>query len=224
MFKIVLVLCAILIPLSQASANPPSMGGYCVKPPFLAARTQPNVMVIFDNSGSMTGQAYGGTFDPTQFSTGHYYGYFDPTKNYKYTTGTPSRWIPTADDITTGTVANPIASGDLLNWATMKRVDVSKRIIIGGKASSGAYNAADRTTNPVKLYGHDNGSFNKDHTGTAAQISPPFAGTSYEYAVNGTTLTLTSNVASPRKIYCQTAMSVSLLYGRRFRPYPHTLK
>ena len=56
MFKIVLVLCAVLMPLSQAAANPPSMIGYCVKPPFLATRTQPNVVVVFDNSGSMEGR------------------------------------------------------------------------------------------------------------------------------------------------------------------------
>ena len=47
----------------------------------------------------------------------------------------------------TGTAANPIASGNLLNWITMSRQDVAKKILIGGRAatgisSPGAYNAA----------------------------------------------------------------------------------
>jgi type IV pilus assembly protein PilY1 len=174
-----------------------AMNDYCITPPFVSQNIAPNVMVILDNSLSMEGGAYLGTFDPTQFVNGHYYGYFDPTKNYQYTTSSsPSRWVPigpTGASISGGNATNPIVSGDVLNWATMKRVDVSKKILIGGRASSGTYALADRTTAPVKLYGHSTGNFNKDLTGTSSQISFPFAGVSYNWSVNGRTLNLTNN-------------------------------
>ncbi len=198
-------LCTVLMLLSQASANPPAMATYCIQPPFLVARTQPNVMIVLDNSGSMEGAAFLGSYDPAQFSTGHYYGYFEPTTKYKWTTSvTPNRWVPTTDDISTGDATNPIIIGDLLNWATMKRVDISKKILIGGKARSGTYGSStdlsDRSTNPVILYGHNQGSsFNKTYTPTTSEISPPFAEDSYKFAIssNSRTLTLTSMTTTP---------------------------
>ncbi len=147
---------------ARASANPPSQKGYCIQPPFLVAPKQPNVLIILDNSGSMNCLAYQSAFDPSQFTSGTYYGYFDPAKNYRYDTSSstaaaPNRWIPTNAAMNTGTVANPIASGNLLNWITMSRQDIAKKLLIGGRAatgisSAGAYNVADRTTSPVKLY------------------------------------------------------------------------
>lgn len=195
-----LLLMVLLFSAAPASAVPPAMKTYCAVPPFLASATQPNIMVILDNSGSMEWAAYSSGFDPTQFVNGHYYGLFDATKNYRYDTSvTPNRWVPTLSGIDTGTVTNPIASGDLLNWASMKRVDVSKKLLIGGRASSGAYVAADRTTSPVKLYAHATGSgsgLTKNYVSptTAPYTIYPFTG-DYEYAVNGRQLTLTPNTA-----------------------------
>lgn len=190
-----LFLFALMQPLSQASASPPAMTNYCIQPPFLTARTQPNVMIILDNSGSMKGNAYTGTYKSGTWATNPYYGYFDPTKNYQYftsatpTAANPNRWVPTAADMDSGTATNPIASGNFLNWATMKRIDIAKKVLIGGKASSGLggtavpslYNVADRTTNPVRLYGHHEcqgcGTSNFDATavGNANTIYPPNA-------------------------------------------------
>ncbi|MBI5632999.1 MAG: hypothetical protein HZA15_05920 [Nitrospirae bacterium] len=193
-----LLLMVLLFPVAPASAVPPAMKTYCAVPPFLASATQPNIMVILDNSGSMEWAAYASSFDPTQFVNGHYYGLFDATKNYRYDTAVvPSRWVPTLNNVGTGTLTNPIASGDLLNWAAMKRVDVSKKLLIGGKASSGAYVAADRTTSPVKLYGHASGSgsgLTKDYVSPVAAPYTiyPFTG-DYEYSVNGRQLTISPN-------------------------------
>ena len=117
---------------------------------FLATRVQPNVLVILDNSGSMNCLAYYGSYNPDQFSTGHYYGYFEPTTYYYYdTTLTPNRWKPVNSysphkTYFDASVTNPIAKGDFLNWATMSKLDVAKKILIGGKASAptAAYNVA----------------------------------------------------------------------------------
>ncbi len=195
-----LLLMVLLLTVAPASAVPPAMKTYCAVPPFLASATQPNIMVILDNSLSMEWAAYATGFDPTQFVNGHYYGLFDATKNYRYDTSvTPNRWVPTLNAIGTGTATNPIVSGDLLNWATMKRVDVSKKLLIGGRASSGAYVAADRTTNPVKLYAHATGSgsgLTKNYTSpiAAPYTIYPFTG-DYEYSVNGRQITISPNTA-----------------------------
>lgn len=202
-----LILFMVFLPLTHADG---AMNSYCVTPPFIAQSISPNVLIVLDNSGSMNCLAYLSSYDPTQFATGHYYGYFDPTKNYKYTTGTPNRWIPTTDAITTGTAANPIASGNLLNWITMSRQDIAKKILIGGRASSGTFAAADRTTNPVKLYGNSDAvsswtcaSNFKSFDSTATNLIYPFVG-DYKYTVatdHAETFSLSFNDPSTVKLY-----------------------
>ncbi len=157
------------------------------------ARTQPNVMIVLDNSGSMKGLAYPESYKSGTWATTPYYGYFDPSQNYRYDTSSntasaPNRWIPTAAAMTTGTATNPIASGNFLNWATMKRTDVAKKVLIGGRASTGttnpnAYNVSYRTTNPVKLYGHPScqgcGTRTFDATAFPNTLYPPNASPGY---------------------------------------------
>ena len=60
---------------------------YCSTPPFLASsNAQPNVMIMLDNSGSMADHPFDTTFNPTQFASGYYFGYFDPTKMFSVST------------------------------------------------------------------------------------------------------------------------------------------
>ena len=105
---------------------------YTAIPPFIGVVNQPNVLVILDNSGSMNMGAYTGIYDPGQFSTDQYYGYFDPAKNYRYAN---TLWEVTTLPMASGTAANPIASGNFLNWATMRRVDIAKKLLTGGDAT-----------------------------------------------------------------------------------------
>ncbi len=94
---------------------PPTFAGmdeYCVSPPFIEQPISPNILIVLDNSGSMCGQAYSGSYNPSAFDNGLYYGYFDGTKSYKYN---GSRWEITTDAMSTGTVGNPIANGSFLN-------------------------------------------------------------------------------------------------------------
>ncbi|MCX5875293.1 MAG: hypothetical protein NT087_03130 [Deltaproteobacteria bacterium] len=109
-----------------------AMTDYCVSPPFLAQSISPNILIVLDSSGSMCGQAYPGSYDPTQFTNSLYYGYFDGTKNYQYT---GNRWEVTSAAMGTGTNANPIATGSFLNWATMRRIEVAKKLLVGGKGN-----------------------------------------------------------------------------------------
>ncbi|MGC2063874.1 MAG: PilC/PilY family type IV pilus protein [Thermodesulfovibrionales bacterium] len=205
------VFCAVMLLSVQASANPPAMTNYCVQPPFLVTPKQPNVLVVLDNSGSMNCLAFQSSYDPAQFTSGNYYGYFNPIKNYRYDTAvTPNRWVPTLNAMNTGTAANPIASGNLLNWIATSRYDAAKKILIGGRASAGAYAAADRTTNPVKLYGNSDATTgytcttnNKSYDSSTSSLIFPFVG-DYNYSVatgNTNTFSITFNDPTAIKLY-----------------------
>src|SRR3990172_4625396 len=144
----VIALLAIWIALNMGATQPAlsgEMDQYCSTPPFLGNAVPPNVLIVLDNSGSMNDQAYTGDYDPTQFASGHYYGYFDPTKNYRYSS---NEWHETVLPLSSATVANPIGSGNLLNWATTRRVDAAKKLLIGGKGNP-------RTGASVKLDGEN---------------------------------------------------------------------
>ncbi|MBI1810468.1 MAG: hypothetical protein HYR78_00775, partial [Nitrospirae bacterium] len=187
-----LIFLIVLLPLTFAEG---ALNDYCVTPPFLSQSIPPNVLIVLDNSGSMCDQAYSSTYDPTQFAKicsndstkscttsadctspgvcdSYYYGYFDGSKNYRYTTN--NRWEETTNAMSTGTVANPIASGSFLNWATMERVEVAKKLLMGGKANPRSWNGSVT----VKLTGETNCSvsFQKDYDTSAGNLIYPFAG------------------------------------------------
>ncbi|MGB9715455.1 MAG: pilus assembly protein [Thermodesulfovibrionales bacterium] len=165
-----------------------SITDYCSTPPFLSNTVPPNILIVLDNSGSMNDQAYAGSYDPSQFESGYYYGYFDPTKMYVYSSN--GRWEVTTADPSTATTAHPIASGNFLNWATMRRVDVAKKLLIGGKASP----RSPEGSVTVKLYGEDSSTswdFTKQFDNTTIPgLIYPFVG-DYYYEMTGDTLYIT---------------------------------
>ena len=185
-----LIFLIMLLPLTSAEG---ALNDYCVTPPFLAQSIPPNVLIVLDNSGSMCDQAYAGSYDPTQFAKvcsndstkscttsadctspgvcdSYYYGYFDGSKNYRYTTN--NRWEETTNAMTTGTVANPIASGSFLNWATMRRVEVAKKLLMGGKANPRSWNGSVTVKLTAETACSSGWDFQKDHTTTSSQIYP----------------------------------------------------
>lgn len=108
-----------------ASLFSQNMADYCAVPPYISTSITPNVLLIFDNSGSMMNLAYPESFDRTRL----YYGYFDPTKRYNYSTQAGGHFYEDP---------NGQWSGNWLNWATMRRVDVAKRVMVGGKCRNRA--------------------------------------------------------------------------------------
>lgn len=171
---------------TTSTVHAAEMDNYCATPPFLSNAVPPNVLIILDNSGSLNDQAYSSDYNPAQFSSGHYYGYFNPTANYQYN---GSRWVVTGAAVASGTVANPIVSGNLLNWATMRRVDVAKKLLIGGKASPRSPSAGIT----VKLYGEDSSSswdFTKEYDSTSTpELIDPFVG-EYRFRMAGDELSI----------------------------------
>jgi type IV pilus assembly protein PilY1 len=121
-----------------------SVGPYVSSPIFMTNAVPPNVLIIFDNSGSMNSMAYWqeglihddetpGEFDivpATPYSEDkNYYGYF--------VAGTPgNRVYYTYSSNTFVRDPNGEWQGNFLNWLCMRRVDVARKVLVGGLATS----------------------------------------------------------------------------------------
>lgn len=121
-FLLLFLVAALFVPAGNAwsSCVEPTMADYTVYPVFQANVVEPNIMLIVDNSGSMNGAAYPEPYDHNK----KYYGYFEPYKKYTYSSGIFFR--DTSGDW----------DGNFLNWAVMRRVDVIRKVLMGGKATS----------------------------------------------------------------------------------------
>ena len=163
-----------LIVVACSSALAQTNSDYDSSPPFLATAVEPNILIVLDNSGSMCDQAYASSYDPSVFTNGQYYGYFDGSKNYKYTSN--GRWEETTEVMTNGTTANPIASGSFLNWATMRRVEVAKKLLIGGKAAPRSPTAGVTVKLNAETACSSSWNFSKDYDTTVQSLIYPFNG------------------------------------------------
>ncbi len=125
---------AVMLPNFVSSA--PNTADFVAAPPFVATNVgKPNVVIALDISGSMKAVAYrdvsaGGwsnattvhdDFDPG----GSYFGYFDSASRYRYD-GSANKRFFVADE--TGDW-----DGNFLNWLTMRRMDVVRKVLVGGK-------------------------------------------------------------------------------------------
>jgi len=116
---------------SQGEATEPSMSDYTAYPIFMSQSVKPNILIILDNSGSMNFNAYGtypgdgGTVTDAPYSESTaYYGYFDSDARYTYRNGRFER------------DSNGEWNGNWLNWLCMRRIDVARKVLVGGLATS----------------------------------------------------------------------------------------
>lgn len=127
-----------------------AMNDYCQVPPYVIQNTPPNVLILLDISGSMLNNAYyDGYQTPTNTADDHsctntdrctqydwtgrpashrYYGYFDPDQWYTYGSN-----VFTAQGPRTGARPANSWSGDFLNWLTMRRIDIMRKVLTGGR-------------------------------------------------------------------------------------------
>ena len=125
-----ILICSLaLVFLLPNSAKAQTMADYTCFPVFTSTVVTPNILIILDNSGSMNMMAYGytnGYYHPDDFDPNTtYYGYFDSTSQYIYSvSGEFDR--------------DPVGSwnGNFLNWLTMRRVDVARKVLVGGLSTS----------------------------------------------------------------------------------------
>ncbi len=122
---------------SQFTHTPPAITN--------SSSTKPLVMLVMGNDHQLFYKAYNdwsdldgdSTIESTYKHDFDYYGYFDSYKCYDYD-GVNSRFAPktiTANKYCTG-ASGSYWSGNFLNWASMTRMDIMRKVLYGGKRST----------------------------------------------------------------------------------------
>ncbi len=146
--------------LSVSNSDSPGMADYTAFPPIGGTLLKPNILINLDTSYSMFYFAYDFNFNQATDSSGggmskcsdvpvstgfnpdgpdaiagtgddiKYYGYFDPDHYYTYN---GKEFIESSGDKSTRSKAVNEWDGNFMNWLTMRRVDIVKKALIGGK-------------------------------------------------------------------------------------------
>jgi len=103
-----------------------TMNSYCLIPPYVARQgVPPNITVVYEKGASIEiGAYYGNSYS----NTTSYYGFFDSTSNYVYDTAN-NYFAKSATCTPTGT--NNCLSGNILNYALMSSLDLSRKALVG---------------------------------------------------------------------------------------------
>ncbi|MCG6945358.1 MAG: hypothetical protein LJE87_08415 [Deltaproteobacteria bacterium] len=142
-FGLFFILLSFLVATGVQAAN--SMAPYVSTPIFMSNAVPPNVLIIFDNSGSMNQMAY--WEETVEHSEGDPWWQadvvpttpYDPARNYYgyFVAGTP------VSRVMYSYVSNKFQrdpsgewEGNFLNWLTMRRADVARKVLVGGLATS----------------------------------------------------------------------------------------
>ena len=117
-------------------------------PPFLTeVKGAPMIMINMSRDHQLFSKAYNeysdlngdGIVETQYLHSYEYYGYFDNQRCYTYDT-TNNRYVPSRKVDATGycnyTGGNSEWAGNFMNWATMTRLDVVRRILYGGFRST----------------------------------------------------------------------------------------
>ena len=163
----------------------PENSDYEAYPPFNIVNAPPLVMLVMGRDHRNYYEAYtdttdlndDGIIDTTYNDAIDYYGYFDSWKCYVYdSTGTP-KFVPTR-------VINPLAtgnhhycggtgewSGNFLNWLSMSRMDIIKKVLYGGHRST---DSSNETVLEGEYIPQDAHSWGKEYAGADVRMLTPF--------------------------------------------------
>lgn len=160
-------------------------------PPYLSEiKGAPMVMINLSRDHQLFFKAYNeysdldgdGTVEIQYKHAYKYYGYFDNQLCYTYSTG-DNRYVPTRGAASDGycnyTGGSAEWSGNFMNWGTMTRMDVVRRILYGGFRSSDS-SITSGTSLTVLERAHittDAHAFAKHYVGTDINKLTPFAST-----------------------------------------------
>ncbi|HEX2830877.1 MAG TPA: PilC/PilY family type IV pilus protein [Burkholderiales bacterium] len=185
---------------------------FAQEPLFLQNRVPPKVMLTLSKDQQLYKKAYNdygdldndGVIESTYKHSIKYYGYFDPTKCYNYSTAN-NRFEPVSITTVTETVSGVTRpgsaycddstgrwSGNFLNWASMSRMDAVRKILFGGMRSS---DTASLTVLERSFLPTDAHSFAKYYDGAdIARLTPfsPPATHAVQNATNNFSFTLPS--------------------------------
>ncbi|MCE9534947.1 MAG: hypothetical protein K8R65_00865, partial [Nitrospirae bacterium] len=138
-----LVVSATGIVMAPNHSGAQSNADYTAQPQFISNVVTPNIILIMDNSGSMSGLAcdYSNPADGDCRDAGdqpfnnttNFSGYFDSLLCYTYDSGGDARFEPATVKATLATACSTTEwDGNFLNFATFRRFDAVKKSIIGG--------------------------------------------------------------------------------------------
>jgi len=137
---------------TMQSTAQPSLNNYCQVPVFVSGSgVKPNVLLLLDNSGSMSDFAYktpgkgggaGASADSSYAPATDYYGYFDSNLMYSFNSAGKYFYSDSAKSLD----KTNFWSGNFLNWLTMRRVDVVRKVLVGGKTTPRSANTANYLT------------------------------------------------------------------------------
>jgi type IV pilus assembly protein PilY1 len=187
------VACLALLPtLGHSTPIDVSLPRATIPPNVVTTSNRPMVMLTVSKDHSLFGPIYSdfedldddGVIDTTFKPTFKYYGYFDPTKCYVYSTAdgqfnpaANATIVPTAVDGKTldrYTCSSSVSqwSGNFLNWSTMTRLDVVRKMLYGG---SRLIDANGSTVLEGTELTYDAHSFVKYYRGTDIRDYTPFS-------------------------------------------------
>jgi type IV pilus assembly protein PilY1 len=140
-----LLLVALFLLAATAAHAANSMAPYVSLPLFMSNAVPPNILIMFDNSGSMNQMCY--WEEAANQSEGNgWYLYdivpstpYDPSRNYYgyFVTGSPgNRVMYTYASNKFQRSPTGLWEGNFLNWLCMRRVDVARKVLVGGRATS----------------------------------------------------------------------------------------
>jgi type IV pilus assembly protein PilY1 len=136
---------------AMAAWRAPTSNDYVKIPPFVNASAPPLVMLVMGRDHTLYYEAYNdasdlnedGVLDTFYKPDIDYYGYFDSYKYYTYSTAR-GRFEPAGETIDKKVPpSGSFWSGDFLNYLTMARIDVMRKVLYGG------YRSIDTATETV---------------------------------------------------------------------------
>ena len=207
-FKWIILITAVfmimVIPHSFLPAAPPlpsaDLIDYTADPPFLSENVPPLVMFVISKNHKLFYKAYNDVvdldeddvIDSTYKDSIEYYGYFGSRICYTYSSGS-SRFEPDAP--ATGTNYHSCSgqwSGNFLNWATMARIDVFRKVLYGGYRTTDSSNTTELTRTTLPRDGH---SWAKAYNGSDIGSLIPYGWSSITFCNTNTAKTENSGLA-----------------------------
>ncbi|MEO6852523.1 MAG: PilC/PilY family type IV pilus protein [Rhodoferax sp.] len=207
-----------------------------IPPNVITTSNRPMIMLAASKDHSLFGPIYNdfedldgdGVIDTTFIPTFKYYGYFDPIKCYSYvnnefepvalatanagtksviTNGVTSTIATTQYTCGSDTATTKWWSGNFLNWSTMTRLDVVRKMLYGGRRSS---DSNGTTVLELSKLNYDAHSFVKYYNGTDIRSYTPFttADLTKTTGVNVTT-TKVGNVTTTTGIYAGLSICIT---------------
>lgn len=196
----------------------PQMNDYCYVPPYVGSAIPPLVMLVMGRDHKLHYEAYNETSDVNEdgrieITYDHsitYYGYFDPCKCYQYDASqerfNPTRFVENCDNNTRNNFrrcgGNNEWSGNFLNWLSMSRADIMRKVLYGGfrRIDRTDLTVLEATFTPQDAHSWGKeipGSFNyRDSNGTVRTVSvrdltpfnPPSSNRRHLFCMTSTTL------------------------------------